>query len=158
MDTIKAFLRPRVFIPSLIAVIALVVLIERLIVTDAERVNSMLDDAKTFSLEGRWGELIDMIDPDYEFEGMTREDFRKIVNENLKNKPLKHFQYFSREVEVKEGGQAVARVTLVLRAPQLNRPPPGMALMDDRFAGRFELGFRKREDLGWVISSIKIVQ
>jgi hypothetical protein len=150
-EILKIVLRPRNFVLILIAAVALGILIERLIVTDAERINMILDDARSFALEGRWDEAVGLLDPDYDFQGMKREDIRKLVNEVMKGKPMKQFGYLSREVEVLEGGLAQASATVIMRGPT------GMGF-DDRAGGHFDLKFRKREDLGWVITAVHLVQ
>ncbi|MHC4598430.1 MAG: hypothetical protein ACYS47_05440 [Planctomycetota bacterium] len=152
LDILKALCRPRRLIPLLVALVALGFLIERLWVTDAERVKGILNDARTYCLEGKWSEAIDLLDPDYAFENMTREEFRRLVQRKIQSKPLEQFTYVGREIEILEGGRAVAHATVVVRLP------PGTGYPGDRIGGPVEIKFRKREDLGWVITSIRLTK
>jgi len=147
----KTLLRPRYVILVVLASVALGFLIERLIVTDAERIQSILDDAREYALAGKWDEVIDLLDPDYDFEGMSREDLRQTLHKTMQGLPLKHYEYFTREVEVLEGGRARAEVTIVMQAP------PGLG-WDNRAMVHFKLAFLKRADTGWLIHEAKMIQ
>ncbi|MHC5036674.1 MAG: hypothetical protein ACYTHM_05115 [Planctomycetota bacterium] len=147
-ENLRSILRPKPIALILVLCIGLAVLLERLIVTDAERIQRILTKARRYSLDGEWDKAVDLLDPDYAFEGRTREDLRAMVQKVLQGKPLSHFQYLRRDVEVQEGGWAVAKVRVFLRAP------PGTG-WDDRMGGDFEIGFKKREDRGWVVRYIR---
>jgi hypothetical protein len=148
-DTIRPFLRPRVLLPALLVAAGLAILLERLILTDAERIRKVLGKAEKFALEGRWDDAVNLLDPDYRFEGMTREDLREHARVAFRGRPLRQCKYFGDpKVEVGEGGsaRALARVSL--------RGEPGTPL-EGPFLADFEVGFRKKKGLGWVVVSIR---
>ena len=147
----KILLRPRYALLVVLVSVALGFLIEWLIVTDAERIQSILDDAREYALAGKWDEMVELLDPDYDFEGMSREDLRRTMRETMQGRPLKQYEYFTREVELLEGGRARAEVTIVMQGP----PEIGW---DDRFMVHFQLVFLKRADAGWLISEAKMIQ
>jgi hypothetical protein len=142
---------PKYVALAILAAVGLGILIERLIVTDAERIRSILDEIRDCALEGRWDDAVDYLDPEGDFDGMDREEIRRLLHQTFKGRPLKQFRVLGREVEVRGENRARVGMTVLVRGSD-------EAGLEDRAMGTFEIDFGKREDLGWVILRVRMIQ
>ncbi len=143
-------LRPRNIVFLAAACVLLGVLIERLWVTDGERIEALLDRAATLAGEGGWTEAAGLLDPDGVFDGMTRDEVARALRDAFDNQPLRRCSLVEVKIEILEGGEASATVRAWIT------PPQGM-LGDRPLLLDMELSFKKRDDLGWVISAFKLL-
>jgi hypothetical protein len=145
--SVRPYLRLRFLLPALAVVAGLVVLLERLILTDAERIGKVLDRIERCSLEGRWDDAFAFLDPSLRLEGLTKEELRAHVRTTLGDRPLKKWNVMEKKVEVQEGGVATVYLRVLIEGP------PGSPLQQP-YAYDFDIGFRKVPDAGWVIVSV----
>ncbi|MCU0723831.1 MAG: hypothetical protein MUC63_09500, partial [Planctomycetes bacterium] len=114
-DQARPFLRPRAILAVLALAAGAAVLLERLILTDAERIRKILARAERAALEGKWDDAVNLLDPDYRFEGMTREDLRAQAHAAFRGKPLRKCETMGEtKVEVAESGTARVLARYVL--------------------------------------------
>ncbi|GEM_PF-1917171 len=142
---IRAFLRLRILLPLAALAVLLGFLVEKLVVTDAERVDRILEDLRSCALEGRWDEAFAHLDDDFALEEMRREDLEALVKKHLAGQKMERFDYWKKDVEILEDGLARARVQVLLRLP-------ASSPMGARFLGTFRIFFRKRPDGTWVLT------
>jgi hypothetical protein len=132
--------RPRLLIAALVGVAALAWGVERLIVTDREAIEGVIEDARRAVLADEWEAFAETIDPAYDERGLDRAGLVSWARGLWRRSGSRALGVSVTAVRV-EGDRAAAR--LVVR--------PGFAVFGEGFGGRLEF---VRRDAGWLISSV----
>jgi hypothetical protein len=114
--------------------------IERLVVTDREAIEALLDGARASVLREDWDGIRDVIADDYAERGLDRDGAVSWIRDLWRRSQMKSLTLTIDEVRV-EGDRAAARVTV----------SPGLPFAGARFGGRVEL---ERRTGGWRITGM----
>ena len=147
-DAIRPYLSIRNLLVAAAAGVLIGVALERLIVTDAERINRILDRAAEAAEAGRWDEVVGFLDPSCRFEGLSPQELRQQIRDSLQDKPLKKVSWIARELEVLEGGAARAGCTVLITGM------PGTP-QDGAYPLRLDLRFTKKEKR-WLVTAARV--
>lgn len=123
-----------------VGVLALAWAVERLIVTDGEAIEALLEGQASVIVRGEWDALEKTIVEDYDERGKNRAGLVSWVRDTWQRSGARSLDVHVEETRV-EGDRARARVTV----------SPGMPFGGMRVSGSVEL--RRTED-GWRIASV----
>jgi hypothetical protein len=100
---------------GLVAIIALIALVEHLWVTDEEAIRALLDDVRVAVLARDLDGCFRDVSPGCTFNGRPRSALREAAEKAFRTYKITAFAWMGRSVLVEEGGRANVHVDVVLR-------------------------------------------
>ena len=99
----------------LLGLVAAVVLVERLIVTDAESIEALVEDAEEAGNARDWDALLGLLSPEFVYEGRDREETVALVQRLVTRFDPQGVTFSISKLEI-QGDRATARARINVRA------------------------------------------
>ena len=148
MDSLRHYLKIRYLLLLSVLVGLTVFAVDRLIVTDRERIDSLFESARSMALAGDFGSAVMFLDRDFSFEGMNRDQIRDAAVKTFGKQPLRKCDMMDRKIVVQEGGTAVATLRVLMMGK-------GGSELESAILVDIEVKLKKLPDRTWTVTAIK---
>jgi hypothetical protein len=138
--------RVKIFLLCVAAIVGVVILLDRIIVTDKEAIEAVIEECGDASVRKDSGKIMSFVSPDYQFGGQSRDDIAKLVSDALVTYDMEKITFQRKDITV-EGDKATAYISVMIK---LRRDVMGYGVLPFSFRVSFA-----RHGKSWLITEFE---